>query len=352
MRIEELQTPVPVIDYEIVRRNIRRLQDYCDQHRFKLRPHVKTHKLPFFAHEQCRAGAIGITVQKLGEAEAMVQAGMTDILVTYNIVGAEKAERLANLTYFARVGVAIDNEVSLETVAAAGKRAAAPIDVLIEFESGGGRQGVQTPEEALNLARAVMGHSSLQFKGLMTYPTSKGTGEFLKEALPLFGKAKIPLEVISCGGTPTALQSHSLAPLTELRVGTYIYNDRMIMAAGAASLSDCAFTILATVVSRPTEDRAILDSGSKTLSSDVMPPGKGEGYGFLPDYPDAIVTSLKEEHGIVDLSKCSARPEIGERVRVIPNHVCVVTNLHNEVHLHRDGEVLATLPVLLRGMTV
>ena len=277
---------------------------------------------------------------------------MTDILVTYNIVGAEKAERLANLTYFARVGVAIDNEVSLETVAAAGKRAAAPIDVLIEFESGGGRQGVQTPEEALDLARAVMGHSSLQFKGLMTYPTSKGTGEFLKEALPLFGKAKIPLEVISCGGTPTALQSHSLAPLTELRVGTYIYNDRMIMAAGAASLSDCAFTILATVVSRPTEDRAILDSGSKTLSSDVMPPGKGEGYGFLPDYPDAIVTSLKEEHGIVDLSKCSARPEIGERVRVIPNHVCVVTNLHNEVHLHRDGEVLATLPVLLRGMTV
>jgi D-serine deaminase-like pyridoxal phosphate-dependent protein len=352
MRIEELQTPVPVIDYEIVRRNIRRLQDYCDQHRFKLRPHIKTHKLPFFAHEQCRAGAIGITVQKLGEAEAMVQAGMTDILVTYNIVGAEKAERLANLTYFARVGVAFDNEVSLETVAAAGKRAAAPIDVLIEFESGGGRQGVQTPEEALNLARAVMGHSSLQFKGLMTYPTSKGTGEFLKEALPLFGKAKIPLEVISCGGTPTALQSHSLAPLTELRVGTYIYNDRMIMAAGAASLSDCAFTILATVVSRPTEDRAILDSGSKTLSSDVMPPGKGEGYGFLPDYPDAIVTSLKEEHGIVDLSKCSARPEIGERVRVIPNHVCVVTNLHNEVHLHRDGEVLATLPVLLRGMTV
>jgi D-serine deaminase-like pyridoxal phosphate-dependent protein len=352
MRIEELQTPVPVIDYEIVRRNIRRLQDYCDQHRFKLRPHIKTHKLPFFAHEQCRAGAIGITVQKLGEAEAMVQAGMTDILVTYNIVGAEKAERLANLTYFARVGVAIDNEVSLETVAAAGKRAAAPIDVLIEFESGGGRQGVQTPEEALDLARAVMGHSSLQFKGLMTYPTSKGTGEFLKEALPLFGKAKIPLEVISCGGTPTALQSHSLAPLTELRVGTYIYNDRMIMAAGAASLSDCAFTILATVVSRPTEDRAILDSGSKTLSSDVMPPGKGEGYGFLPDYPDAIVTSLKEEHGIVDLSKCSARPEIGERVRVIPNHVCVVTNLHNEVHLHRDGEVLATLPVLLRGMTV
>src|ERR1700736_293309 len=348
MRIEELQTPVPVIDYEIVRRNIRRLQDYCDQHRFKLRPHVKTHKLPFFAHEQCRAGAIGITVQKLGEAEAMVQAGMTDILVTYNIVGAEKAERLANLTYFARVGVAIDNEVSLETVAAAGKRAAAPIDVLIEFESGGGRQGVQTPEEALDLARAVMGHSSLQFKGLMTYPTSKGTGEFLKEALPLFGKAKIPLEVISCGGTPTALQSHSLAPLTELRVGTYIYNDRMIMAAGAASLSDCAFTILATVVSRPTEDRAILDSGSKTLSSDVMPPGKGEGYGFLPDYPDAIVTSLKEEHGIVHLSKCSARPEIGERVRVIPNHVCVVTNLHNEVHLHRDGEVLATLPVLLR----
>jgi D-serine deaminase-like pyridoxal phosphate-dependent protein len=352
MRIEELQTPVPVIDYEIVRRNVRRLQDYCDQHRFKLRPHIKTHKLPFLAHEQCRAGAIGITVQKLGEAEAMVQAGMTDILITYNIVGAEKAERLANLTYFARVGVAIDNSVALETVAAASKRAAAPIDVLIEFESGGGRQGVQTPQEALDLAKEVVRRSGLQFKGLMTYPTSKGTGDFLSEALPLFERADIPVEVISCGGTPTALESHSLAPLTELRVGTYIYNDRMMMAAGAASLDDCAFAITATVVSRPTNDRAILDSGSKTLSSDLMPSGNGEGYGILTEYPEAVIASLKEEHGIVDLTKCAKRPEIGERVRIIPNHVCVVTNLHNQVHLHRDGEVLATMPVLLRGMTV
>ncbi len=277
---------------------------------------------------------------------------MTDILVTYNIVGVEKAERLANLTHFARVSVAIDNKVALETVAAAAKRAAAPIGVLIEFESGGGRQGVQTPEEALELSKGIIRRSRLQFKGLMTYPTSNGTGDFLKEALPLFEKAHIPVEVISCGGTPTAMKSHSLAPLTELRVGTYIYNDRMMMAAGAASLSDCAFTINATVVSRPTKDRAILDSGSKTLSSDLMPTGQGEGYGFLPDYPAAVVASLKEEHGILDLTKCAKRPEIGERVRLIPNHVCVVTNLHNEVHLHRDGEVLATLPVLLRGMTV
>jgi D-serine deaminase-like pyridoxal phosphate-dependent protein len=259
---------------------------------------------------------------------------------------------LANLTYFARVGVAIDNDVALDAVAAASKRAAAPIDVLVEFESGGARQGVQTPQEALDLAKNVIRRSGLQFKGLMTYPTSKGTGEFLSETLPLFEKAHIPIEVISCGGTPTALESHSLAPLTELRVGTYIYNDRMMMAAGAASLSDCAFAINATVVSRPTKDRAILDSGSKTLSSDLMPPGKGEGYGFLPDYPEAVVASLKEEHGIVDLTKCAKRPEIGEQVRIIPNHVCVVTNLHNQVHLHRDGEILATLPVLLRGMTV
>jgi D-serine deaminase-like pyridoxal phosphate-dependent protein len=224
--------------------------------------------------------------------------------------------------------------------------------VLVEFESGGARQGVQTPQEALDLAKNVIRRSGLQFKGLMTYPTSKGTGKFLSEALPLFEKAHIPVEVISCGGTPTALDSHSLAPLTELRVGTYIYNDRMMMAAGAASLSDCAFAINATVVSRPTKDRAILDSGSKTLSSDLMSPGKGEGYGFLPDYPEAVVANLKEEHGIVDLTKCAKRPEIGEQVRIIPNHVCVVTNLHNQVHLHRDGEILATLPVLLRGMTV
>src|ERR1700722_17842163 len=159
MDLSELETPVPVVDLEIARGNIRCLQHYCDTHGFKLRPHIKTHKLPFFAHEQCKAGAAGITVQKIGEAEAMVQTGLANILVTYNIIGREKAERLANLTNFAHLDVAIDNEKALESLVWAKSRASAPIGVLIEFESGGNRQGVQTPAQAVDLARAILSHS-------------------------------------------------------------------------------------------------------------------------------------------------------------------------------------------------
>ena len=352
MHLNELSSPIPVVDYDIAHRNIHRLQKYCDTHLFRLRPHVKTHKLPFFAHEQCKAGAAGITVQKIGEAEVMAQTGLADILITYNIVGREKAERLANLTNFARISVAIDNERALESLRWAACRANTPIGVLIEFESGGNRQGVQTPEQAVDLAKAILGHSGLDFKGLMTYPTTTKTAEFLREALPRFRKEGIEVSVVSGGGTPSAYRTHELAPVTELRVGTYIYNDRMMITAQAATLDDCALTVLVTVVSRPTVNRAVIDAGSKTLSSDLLAPGQGDGYGLLLDYPDALIERLSEEHGIVDVERCVRKPEVGERVRVIPNHVCVVTNLHDQIWLHRNGEVLAALPVYLRGKTI
>jgi D-serine deaminase-like pyridoxal phosphate-dependent protein len=352
MHLGELETPVPVVDIDIARRNIRRLQHYCDAHDFKLRPHVKTHKLPLFAHEQCKAGAIGITVQKVGEAEIMAQTGITNILLTYNVLGRAKAERLAHLTYFAAVGVAIDNEKALESVCWAASRACNPISVLIEFESGGNRQGVQTPEQAIALAKTAVKQSMIEFKGLMTYPTTSKTAEFLRGALPLFSNAGIEVSVISGGGTPDAYRTHKLAPVNEIRAGTYIYNDRMMIAAKAASLEECALTILATVVSRPTSNRAVIDAGSKTLSSDLLSPGQGDGYGLLPDYPEATITRLNEEHGVLDFGRSAHQAEVGERVRIIPNHACVVTNLHDQIYLHQDGSVLANLPVYLRGKTV
>jgi D-serine deaminase-like pyridoxal phosphate-dependent protein len=352
MQIDELETPVPVVDLDIARQNIRRLQSYCDRYGLKLRPHVKTHKLPFFAHQQCRAGAVGITVQKVGEAEVMAQTGIADILLTYNVLGQAKAERVAHLSQFTRLSVAIDNEKALASVSWAANSAGIPIGVLIEFESGGNRQGVQTPEQALALARTATKQSMVEFKGLMTYPTSPQTAEFLHAALPLFSSAGIEVPVISGGGTPDAYHSHQRAPINELRAGTYIYNDRMMMAAKAATLADCALTIHATVVSRPVSERAVIDAGSKTLSSDLLPLGQGDGYGLLPDYPDATLTRLNEEHGIVDLSRSGRKPEIGERLRIIPNHACVVTNLHDQIYLYRDRTVLAHLPVYMRGKTV
>jgi len=201
MQIDELDTPVPVVDLDIARQNIRRLQSYCDTHGLRLRPHVKTHKLPLFAHEQCRAGAIGITVQKVGEAEIMAQTGITDILLTYNVLGQAKAERVAHLSQLTRLSVAVDNEKALASVAWAAKCARTPIGVLIEFESGGNRQGVQTPEQALALGRAAVKQPMIEFNGLMTYPTSRQTAGFLQAALPLFSSAGIEIQVISGGGT-------------------------------------------------------------------------------------------------------------------------------------------------------
>jgi D-serine deaminase-like pyridoxal phosphate-dependent protein len=352
MHINDLETPVPVVDLDVARRNIYRLQKYCDAHSLNLRPHIKTHKLPLFAHEQLCAGAVGITVQKLGEAEVMAQTGIPDILLTYNVLGREKAARLANLTNFAQISVAIDNEKSLESAAWAAKHAQRPIGVLVEFESGAKRQGVETPEQALQLARSAIQHSNLEFKGLMTFPTTPDTARFLDRALPLFRNTGIAVSVISGGGTQPAYTTHKLAPVTEMRAGTYIYNDRMMIAANAAAEEDCALMILATVVSRPSADRAVIDAGSKTLSSDRLPSGQADGYGLLPNYPEVTIAHLSEEHGVLDLSRSMRKPETGERIRIIPNHVCVVTNLHDHVYLHRNEEVIARLPVYLRGKTV
>ena len=247
--------------------------------------------------------------------------------------------------------MAIDNEEALESVAWAASRASSPIGLLIEFESGGNRQGVQTPQQAVDLAGRALRQPMIEFKGLMTYPTTAKTAEFLREALPLFKDAGIEIPVISGGGTPDAYRTHEFPPVSEIRAGTYIYNDRMMIAAQAASVETCALTILATVVSRPTSERAVIDAGSKTLSSDLLPPGHGTGYGLLPDYPEATILRLNEEHGVVDLERSARKPVVGERLQIIPNHVCVVTNLHDEVYLHRDREVVAKLPVYLRGKT-
>jgi len=345
--ITELETPVPIIDLGRVERNLSRMQAYADRHGLALRPHIKTHKLPRFAQQQVALGAVGITCQKLGEAEVMADAGLDDILISYPLIGADKARRLAALARRATMGVAIDNPLALETVALAGQEAGRPIRVLVEFDSGMKRTGVTSVEEALALIAQVKAADGLRFDGLMTYPSSAATASFV-HAVKAVGVA---LPVVSGGGTPHAAHEHEIVGVTEMRVGTYIYNDRTLVELGAAGLEDCALHVHATVVSRPTEDRAILDCGSKTLSSDLVPRGASAGYGLLVDYPDAVIERLSEEHGMVDLSGSRSKPALGERVRILPNHVCVVTNLHDEVVASRDGLVEGIWPVAARGLT-
>jgi len=345
-----IDTPAVCIDLDVVDANLQRFQSYCDANSMKARPHIKTHKLPDFAHRQIALGAGGITCQKIGEAEVMAASGIEDVLLTYNIIGAGKLARLRALAQRCQVTVVADNQFVLDGLAAA-FAGGPPLRVLVECDSGGGRCGVQTPDEAVKLAEAIDLTDGVHFAGLMTYPPKgniEAVRDWLGEAMHAFQRAGLSCEVVSSGGTPDIWRAHEVTTATEHRAGTYIYNDRMMVAAGAATWETCALDLLTTVVSRPTETRAVLDAGSKAFSSDM---GGLEGHGFIREYPGAVIHSLSEEHAVVDLSACTgAKPAIGERVRVVPNHACVVSNLFNTVHGLRDDRVERVFTVEARGL--
>ena len=332
--MEELDTPVAVVDLERVDRNLERWQAYCDRVGLANRPHVKTHRSVTIARRQVELGAVGITCQKLGEAETMADAGLTDVLIAYNILGEAKLGRLAALLERATVRVTVDDEALLPGLSRAAARR--QLGVLVDCDTGLGRTGVATPERAAELARAVERTANLRFDGYFSYPTPPGGKEFLEAA-----SALLEPRVVSVGGTPTMWDAGELRPtVTEYRAGLYAFHDRASVAAGAATLDDVALTIRATVVSRPAPDRAVLDAGSKALSSD---PGPDEGFGTILDAPGAAIEKLNEEHAYVRLNGESL--ELGEQVSVVPNHACVVANLFDELALVGGG----TLRVDARG---
>lgn len=347
--LPSLDTPVATVDLDAVERNIARMQGYCDQHGLAFRPHIKTHKLPAVAHMQLRAGAVGISCQKLGEAEVMETAGMRDILLTFPLVGAQKAERLTALAGEAAIAVVGDSETVVRGLSATLAPAGAEVGFLVEVDTGFARTGVQTPGEAAELAVLADSLPGLRFDGLMTYPTLPGTGPKLRAAIEAIRALGLEVRVVSGGGTPTFFTNHEVPEITEVRAGTYVYGDRSCIANGSVSLEDCALRIRTTVVSRPTPERGILDAGSKTLTSDPAEETAGGGHGLLVEYPEARIYALSEEHGHVDFGACTGRPEVGEVVTVIPNHACGCANMHDAVVVHRGGRIVGTWPVAARG---
>ena len=347
--VRDLPSPFLIVDLDAVDRNVERLQRYCDEHEIALRPHVKTHKLPLLAHRQLAAGARGIACQKLGEAEVMADNGIDNILVTFPLVGAEKADRLASLAARVQVSVGADSYVVASGLSAALVARGASAGFLVDCDTGFGRTGVQSPEAAADLAQRVAELPGLELEGLMTHPGTPESGPWLREARRQIEERGLTVRCVSGGGTAGAFHLHESGVFTELRAGTYVYGDRRLAAIGLMVLEDCALRVIATVVSRPIDGRAILDAGSKTLTSDFSP-GLDDGtYGLVVEYPDAILTGLSEEHGTLDLTGCDHRPEIGERVTIVPNHACGAVNLHEEIALHRGGETVEIVAVLARG---
>ena len=346
MKITDLDTPVAVVDLDKLEANIGRLQHYLDEHKIAGRPHIKTHKIPEIAHMQVRAGAVGITCQKIGEAEIMAQAGIRDIFLPYNIMGDAKLERLMLLARRVTLSVTADSEHTVRGLSRAAQKSGQTLPVLVEFDTGFKRCGVQSPQQAADLAATIAGSPGLRFGGLMTFPANENTDPFVRETKELLSGRRIGVERVTIGSTPGMWKAHTHPEATEYRAGMYVYGDRNVVRSGALKLEEVSFSVITTVVSRPTADRGILDGGSKTFAYDMM---KFDNHGHILEYPEADFYTQSEEHGHVDFSKCARKPEVGERVTVIPNHCCVVNNLFNRIVGLRRGDVEVVWPVAARG---
>jgi D-serine deaminase-like pyridoxal phosphate-dependent protein len=362
VRVSDLDTPAVAVDLDILETNLREMAAYCAGHGLSLRPHTKTHKIPEIARMQVRSGARGITVAKLGEAELMVREGLEDILIAYPLVGASKLQRLVELSRRAHVIVAMDSVEVAEGISRAARAAGTRIALLAEMDAGQRRCGVQTPAELVALAQAMTRLPNVDFLGFMFYPGQirvapgdqipilEDIDRRLKEAQDeLFGSG-IELRVVSGGSTPTAFQSHHMKTVTEIRPGTYVFNDMNTVSIGVTDLSRCALAVHTTVVSTAVKGRVVVDAGSKTFSSDPLRGGTGRGFGYLLDHPRVILESMSEEHGHLNVEGSPYRFKIGERLRFIPNHVCATINMQNEIWRVSQDEVVDRWKVEGRGL--
>lgn len=350
MRVEELDTPTLTIDLDALEENLDRYQRYYTEHGIGLRPHIKTHKTLAIAAKQMAKGAIGLTCQKVGEAEVMVSGGLAvDILIPFNIIGKQKLERLTALATQTRLTVAADSEYTVQGLAEAAQKAGVTLGVIVEVECGMNRTGVATPQGATELAKKIDKAKGLELRGFMGYPTPPASREIIQETIALFDKAGLSREIVSGGSTRHALEAHLVPELTEYRIGEYPTGGEGHLRAGRHTVEQCALRVQATVISKPTDDRVILDAGSKTMSASTYQAPHGTSMGYIVQYPDARFYGASEEHGHVDVSACAKKPEIGERVEVLPVHPCPCVNEHDKMVAVRNGVVEAVWPIYARG---
>ena len=344
MRITDLETPALLIDLDIMERNLRRAAEYTRTHHLRLRPHTKTHKTPALARRQLDLGAVGLTVAKVGEAEVMLGAQPPDLLVAYPIVGRSKIERLAEVARHARVTVALDNLVVARGLSDGACQGQVTFGVLAEMEAGFNRVGVAPGGDLVKLVQGIASLPGLTWEGVIFYPgqihgVDKGSlnelhavDELLQDALGELRRAGFEARVVSGGSTPTLYQSHLMTGMNEIRPGTYIFNDKNTWATSACGLEDCAATMLVTVVSPARPGQAIIDGGSKTFSSDQLNTGGDAGFGYVVEEPQAAFTKMNEEHGFLDIRRAAREFSIGDRLRILPNHICTAVNLQEKLY--------------------
>jgi D-serine deaminase-like pyridoxal phosphate-dependent protein len=357
--IHDLETPSVVIDLDRLERNIARMSARAREASIDLRPHAKTHKVPEIGWMQIRAGAVGLSLAKTSEAEVFAKRGFPDLFIAYPVVSPGKAERLVSLSRRTKLCVGIDSVEGATLLGQAASRAGVSLRVSMKVDCGYHRVGV-APEEAIEVGSRIAAIKGLSLVGVFTHAgqaySRANADEIRKDSedeaaiVSATGsglrKAGVAIETISVGSTPTSRFAFAQKGITEARPGNYVYLDRTQAGLGTCSLDECAMTILATVQSVPAAGRAVLDSGSKTLASDVLRP-KPDGYGLVVGTESRLI-SLSEEHGVVAVAAGDSF-RIGERVRVLPNHACVVSNLHDRIYGIRGEIVEAEFEVAARG---
>jgi D-serine deaminase-like pyridoxal phosphate-dependent protein len=290
-----------------------------------------------------------------------MSAVTNDLLLAYPPVGAAKVARLMEIPESTQITVAVDSAAVVEELAAAARRTGRTIRILVELDVGLHRVGVGSPSDAVTLAQLIRDRPPLEYAGIAFYPGHMrepiASGDPGLEALNLtietyttaLDRAGLHPQIVSGGSTPTVWHTHEVRGVTEFRPGTYVYNDRTTVGIGACGADDCAMTVLATVVSTAVPGQAVVDAGTKALGREPMRGAPGEGFGQLLDHPEVTVARMWEEHGVLDLSRSDWRPAVGERVRIVPNHVCIVTHLFDTAFGIRGGQVETTWAIAARG---
>jgi D-serine deaminase-like pyridoxal phosphate-dependent protein len=361
-----LETPHLLIDDTKMDRNIEKLASIARERGVKLRPHVKTHKIPMIARRQLESGAAGITVAKISEAEVMADGGIRDIFIAYPLVTESKIRRAIRLSRGGvRLIVGVDSLEGGRRLSRAAALEDHELEVRLEVDTGLRRTGVPF-NGAVELAAEITSLENLRLTGIYTYrgdvlesgvttldlkQAGLEEGRLMTSLADRMREKGIEVEDTSLGSTPTAEYAGEVEGVTEIRPGTYIFYDRMQARLGACSLEECAASVLATVVSRPSEDLAIIDGGSKTFATDVPPgtrPLNLEGFGHVVGYSDAVLERLTEEHGMLRVSK-DYNLDVGDAVRIIPNHICSTVNLHNEVFFTDGSGAVERIEVSARG---
>ena len=361
-----LETPHLFIDGAKMNGNIEKMAGIARERGVKLRPHVKTHKIPAIARRQLESGAAGITVAKVSAAEVMAEGGIRDIFIAYPLVTESKIRRAIRLSKEGvRLVVGVDSLEGGRRLSRVATLEDLELEVRLEVDTGLRRTGVPL-DGAVELAAGITSLENLRLGGIYTYrgavledgvPTldleraGLEEGELMASLAERMRDRGIEIEDVSLGSTPTAGYAGEVEGVTEIRPGTYVFYDRMQARLGACSLEECAATVVATVVSRPREDLAIIDGGSKTFATDV-PPGTSpldlEGFGHVVEYPGAVLERLTEEHGMLRV-RTEHDLEIGDTFRIIPNHVCSTVNLHNEVFFTDGTGGVERVKVAARG---